>query len=546
MWYINEERQQVIEEARVFAQTKVRPAVKEMEKGHYPLAELKALGEKGFLGLAMDETYGGANKDYISYGLMLEEIAKESHAFGLLAYLASQLTAGVVYGGCSEDQVETIIKPALKGEKLLSIVITEPTGAGNANEYDTVARLEDDEWVINGSKILITNADVADIHLVVAVTGENGFNPLTGEGISVIAVPADTEGFSVGHIERKLGWHGSHTGQIYFDNCRVPKENVIWEIDQAWMSFNAALAQEFAWYGPMNLGAMEAVYDKTNHYLHNRFQNGSSLWDNHESIRMEMASMWMSISNYRAAVYSALESRNKGQNISLEAISLKVKGEALLTEIAGNCMELQGGNGTMQSGDIERYYRDSKMGALGCGSNKTLTASLAMLIGEAAFTPSESNFDKVKQPAEQIEDNHEAIADQLIAEIKKANNHESEVLASDVLICGGRGVVHDETWENLETLCQKLEVPLVYTRPVIDYGKKDSYDGLIGASKHTIRPKLLINFGVSGAPQVVHYILDSEKIISVNTNEQANIFNISDVKIIDDAKEIIKVMLDRA
>lgn len=379
-WYMNEEREVLVKAFREFVEKEILPFVPKMEENEeYPKEILSEMGKLGMLGLCIDEEYGGAGADYVNYGLLIEEIAKESHTLGLLTFLATQLTIGMMHKECTPEQIERFVKPAINGDILLSILATEPGGAGNAPEYETRAVLDGDEWVINGGKILITNADVGDVHLALCVTAEE-VDPVTMEGVSLIAIPADTPGFSVGHMESKLGWKGSHTGQIYLNDCRVPKSNLIGELNKAWQWVNLALAPEFATYGPMNLGSMEAVFEKTLSFLKGRMQGGKSLWDAHQVARNDMAKMWISIDNYRGAVYSALENRNRGENIIPQAIALKVEGEQLLQHIASQCIELHGGTGTIYETGIERYYRDAKMGALGCASNKTLIDTLSAFL----------------------------------------------------------------------------------------------------------------------------------------------------------------------
>lgn len=379
MWYMTQERKMLVRSFREFAQKEIRPLVPKMEEeDFYPKDTILELGQLGMLGLGIDEKYGGLGKDYISFGLMLEEFAKESHTFALLTYLASPLTIGLISQMGTPEQVERFVRPALAGDKLLSIQFTEPCGITNCGDYETTAVIIDDEVIINGGKVLITNVDVADISFVLCKTSE--YDPKTLRGLTFVALPSDTKGYTPGHIENKLGWKGSHTGQVYYNDCHVPKSNIIGEVDNAWLPINTLLGPEFAYYGPMNLGSMEACFAKTENYLRNRIEFGVSLWDSHEVIRNEMAHLWCKIDNYRAAVYSALQDRCNGENISAQATALKVEGEKLLSEVAGTCIELNGGMGTVYETGIERYYRDAKMGALGCGSNRTMINVLGSMI----------------------------------------------------------------------------------------------------------------------------------------------------------------------
>lgn len=380
MWWMNEEREMIVAAAREFAQQEIRPVSKLMEEeSKYPEEAIRKLGELGMLGLAISEEYGGAGIDYVNYGLMIEEFAKESHGFALLTSLQTELTIGMMEKmGTSSEQVKDWILKGVSGESLYGIVTTEPCGVFNVAEYETKAELVGDEWVINGGKILITADDIADAFVLFARTGE--FDPKSMTGITCFLVPTNTKGVKVGHIEHKLGWKGSHTGQLYLDDVRIPKENVIGEVGNGWVPFSVALMPTYATYGAMNLGSMEAIYEKTLAFLKNRIQGGVSLWDAHETIRSEMARLWCKIDIYRGAVYTALENENKGIDMGFSAVALKVEGAELLEYVASQCIEFHGGTGTVYETGIERFYRDSKMGALGCGSNKTLITNIGSMM----------------------------------------------------------------------------------------------------------------------------------------------------------------------
>lgn len=379
MWYMNSERQLLVKAFRDFAQGEIKPFVSRMEENEeYPREIIHKMGKLGMLGLGIDKKYGGTGTDYVNYGLFLEEVAKVSNTVALLSFVASQLTVGIIHKLCTPEQVEKWVKPALSGDLLLSLANDESCGSGNISEFTTTAHLEDDEWVINGGKIFITNADMADVHVVTCITDKVDLQTLAGA--SLIAIPADTPGVSVGHMENKLGWKGSHTGQLYFNNVRVPKENLIGPLNRGYIAEGGVLLSEVSAYGPMDLESMEAVFKMTKDYLQKRVQNGKSIWDSQQSARDNMASLWLRISNFRNSVYGVLSSRNQGQDITAQAIALKIAGEQLLEDVVSQCIELHGGMGVIYETGIERFYRDSKMSAVGCGSNKTLTDMLTMFI----------------------------------------------------------------------------------------------------------------------------------------------------------------------
>lgn len=379
MWYMNEERQLLQKTIRSFTQNEIIPFIPQMEADEYPRDILRKLGQIGVLGLCIDEAYGGLGADWINMGLALEEIARESNTTALLTALASEFTVGDICSLCSEEQIEKYIKPAVAGDILLGLWSTEPCGAGNKAEIKTTAVLENDQWVINGGKIFSTNAGICDYAVVVCRTNANP-DPVTMRGWSYILVPANTPGFTVGHKEHKLGWKGSSTCQVYFNNCRVPKENLIGPLDDYSNHSQAALLKSYCLYGAMALGSCLGVFEKTKKFLQSRMQQGSSLWDAHESIRYEMAQIWSEIECFRGSVYSCLESRNQGENIASQALSIKIVGAKLFESVVSRCIVLFGGTGTIFETDIERYYRDAKMTYVGCGSNNTMTNVLSHFI----------------------------------------------------------------------------------------------------------------------------------------------------------------------
>lgn len=379
MWYMNEERKLLQKMVRDFTQKEVKPFIPKMEKDVYPTEILRKMGKAGILGLCLDEKYGGVGKDWINVGIALEEIAKESNTMALLTYLNSETTTGMISELCTPEQVEKWVKPAARGEITLALWATEPCGIFNVSEYETTAVLDGDEWVINGGKIFATNAGNCEYAIVICRTNDNA-NAATFDGWSFIMIPCDTPGYIVGHEENKLGWKGSSTCQVYFNNCRVPKGNLIGPLDKGFPLLLKDLVPGYCSYGAFTLGSSVGVYEKTRKYVSERIQSGKSLWDSHQAIRYEMAQIWTEIETFRGSVYSTLEMRNQGMDVSRQAIGLKVNGAKLLESVASRCIVLHGGIGTVYETDIERYYRDAKMNFLGCGSTSSLIDYLSNFI----------------------------------------------------------------------------------------------------------------------------------------------------------------------
>lgn len=380
MWYMTEEREMLQKMMQEFVKNDVKPFVHKMEtEDTHPTEILKKLGQMGVLGLTADEKFGGVGVDWVSFGIALEEISKESNVLGLLTALASDWIPTALSLDCTEEQIEKYVKPALRGEILLGGYCTEPCGLTNFPEYETKAVLDGDEWVLNGTKILGTNNGVADAFFVVCRT--DNYDPATATGVSMFILPADTPGVKFGHNEHKLGWKGSATGTLYLDNVRLPKDSLVGKLNYAAHSnYFRDQTQGLCEYGPMSLGSAESVWMRTRKFLSERIQNGKSLWDAHQHIRITMAEMWMEIENYRCAVYSVLENRNRGEDVFNHAVALKTAGAKLLESVASKCITLHGGTGTVFETDIERFYRDAPMNTVGCGSIMTFADQISYTI----------------------------------------------------------------------------------------------------------------------------------------------------------------------
>lgn len=373
-WYMNEERVMLQNAIREFAQTRVRPHVDKMEKEEADAKELiLEMGKLGFFALGKDEKYGGVGVDWIDVMILMEELAKESHTVGILALIQNILINEIMRGG-TEEQIQKYAIPAMNGEILLGMACNEPTGAFFFDGYSTRAVKDGDDWVINGNKCLITQVDTADVFLVAALTADH-VNMATGEGYATFIVPADDKGISIGHIEHKVGWHGSHTGTMYFENIRVSDDARIPTLSLAPSDGLGGM------YGALDLGGAEKCLEKAIEILKGRVQDGGlSLWDAHEVIRNNCAELTVKISAFKNAIFGHAMNMNVGGHTFTDDFALKIEGAKLLEYVAGECMILAGGAGMVYETGIERYYRDVKLTEVGCGSNKTELGVIALTL----------------------------------------------------------------------------------------------------------------------------------------------------------------------
>ncbi|WP_308528728.1 acyl-CoA dehydrogenase family protein [uncultured Oscillibacter sp.] len=374
-WYMNEDREMLQNAFREFAQTKVRPHVDQMEKEEADAgALLKEMGKLGFFALGKPEEYGGAGNDHVNVGLLMEELAKESYTVGFLALIQHMFIQEMIKC-CSPEQIQKYAVPAMNGDIVLGLASCEPAGSMHFEGYSTKAIRDGDTWVINGNKCLITEVDVADVFIVSALTGDH-FDITTGEGYGTFIVPADTKGISIGHIENKVGWKGSRTGTIYFNDVRFPAENLI-----PTPMFLAPAHGLGGYYAALDLGGAERCLEKTTAILKERVQTGNrSLWDAHEAIRHNVADLTVKVSVFKNAVYSHMMNLTIGQADFIEDFALKMEGAKLLREISSECMILAGGAGMIYETGIERYYRDVQPSEVGCGCNKTALDWISALL----------------------------------------------------------------------------------------------------------------------------------------------------------------------
>lgn len=380
MWYMNEEREMLKKSVDEFAVNEVRPFVKKMEKNEtYPRELIKKAGDLGILGLATPEEYGGVGVDWINLGIAMEEISKESTCVGLLLMMnAVGSTLSLQYVG-TEEQKEKILKPCIAGDDCLAMSLCEPVGSSNTGAYKTRAVQDGDDWIISGGKIFCTMAGQCKYYGVMALTGD--YNPQTQEGATMFLIPADTPGFSVGHIEDKLAWHGSSTGSLLLDNCRVNKKWILGEVNHGLQAFGSTTMQTYAYLGILALGGAEGVYERTLKYTKEREHiGGGTLYNNYEVVRYHLVNMYTKIESCRSLLFECFELMQQGREGVKQCMAAKIYAQQVFEEVASMAVNLNGGNGLMVENDIERYYRESKMLAVGGFSVDIIREQIAALL----------------------------------------------------------------------------------------------------------------------------------------------------------------------
>lgn len=380
MWYMNEDRELMRNVAREFVENEVKSVAMEIDKsGQFPTQLFKRAGELGFLGVTLPEEFGGLGGDYTTLCIIIEEIAKSCPVLTVAMGAHSLLAGGLLNMLGTPEQKKKYLIPAASGEIILACGSTESAGGSNQVEFTTTAVLDGDEWVLNGTKVLISNIGVADVYVVLAKTADK-IDLATRSGMSAFIVEAGVPGFDVGQHEHKLGWHGSATGSISFKNCRIPKENLLGPMGGCLPAMFVSATDEFLSCGPLGLGMAEAAYDMALNYNLERVQCGQNLFDRFQVSRHKLVKMFVEIESLRALVYSTCAMRDKGDLTLAHGRMLKIKGAEVSEYVGREAIQLFGGVGTVVDTGIERFWRDAKVLAIGGASVEALTDNIAMMI----------------------------------------------------------------------------------------------------------------------------------------------------------------------
>lgn len=376
MWYMNEEREQLAKMAHDFAESEIRPFVREMEEHDaFPTEIIRKAGELGLIALMFPEQIGGMGPKWVESGLMLEEFGKVSNCVAN-AFASIHAGCALILQTGNADLIQKVVIPAMMGTVVTASAQSEPTGGTRLDDFTCTASVENGEIVINGGKIFCTNAGHADYYTINCKTKEPYAAPFGNH--TLVLVEKDTPGFKVGHIENKIGWHGSSTGQLYFNNCRVPMSNIIATFDMDEKMVAAGAFSVSILMGAAALGTAEGVFEKALAYAKERKHGDESIYDKYQAMRHRFAELKMEIELLRGLVYGVLADLDNGNyNVNIPAVAAKVKGAEICEHVASECIALCGGNGTIVENDFERYLRDAKMNCTAGMSVHHLTDMIA-------------------------------------------------------------------------------------------------------------------------------------------------------------------------
>ena len=365
---------------REFADEVVAPRAAEMdERGELPMDIVKQMGEMGLFGLPFPEEYGGQGADFLTLCIAIEELGRVDSSIAITLEAGVGLGANPIYEFGTEDQKQRWLVPMARGDILGSFGLTEPGGGSDAGATKTSAKLEDGQWVINGSKAFITNSGtpITGLCTITAVTGQE---PGGHKEISAIIVPQDTAGFEVGRSYRKLGWHASDTHELSFIDARVPEENLLGERGKGFAQFLRILDDGRIAIAALSVGLAQGCVDESVKYANERtaFKRPIGAF---QSLQFKIADMEVAVETARMYTYFAAWLRDQGRPYKIQASIAKLYASEIAVTCAREAVQVHGGYGFMEEFPVARFYRDSKVLEIGEGTSEVQRLLIARDLG---------------------------------------------------------------------------------------------------------------------------------------------------------------------
>lgn len=376
---LSPEQQEFVITIRAFVDDVVRPNAEQWdEDGELPIEVVKQMGELGLFGLPFPEEYGGSGGDFLTLCLAIEELARVDSSLAITLEAGVGLGAMPVYRFGTEEQKRKWLVPLASGDALASFGLTEPGGGSDAGATRTSAKLDGDEWVINGSKSFITNSgtSVTSFVTVTAITGETDGR----KEISAIIVPNGTPGFQVGKSYRKMGWRHSDTHELAFNDCRVPAENLLGERGDGYKNFLKILDDGRIAIAALAVGLAQGCVDECLKYVHERHAFGRPI-GSFQGLQFKIADMAMKTDFGRQAYHRAAWLKERGRPYKKEAAMAKLFASEAAVDVARDAVQIHGGYGYMEEFSVCRHFRDSKVLEIGEGTSEVMRILIARELG---------------------------------------------------------------------------------------------------------------------------------------------------------------------
>jgi len=362
------EQQMVKKMIKEFAEKEIAPIAEELDaEAKYPYETVAKLGELGVMGMPFPQEYGGAGSDYVTYVMAVEEMSKVCAAHGVIVQTHVALCCWPIFTYGTEEQKRKYLPDLMSGKKLGAFGLTEPNAGTDAAMQQTKAIDKGDHWLLNGTKIFISGGGIAEIYVIMAMTDKSkGI-----KGISSFIVEKGIPGFSIGKKENKMGIRGSIAAELVFEDCIVPKENLLGGLGNGFKVAMTSLDVGRLGIGAQALGIAQGAFDQTVKYMKQRKQFGKSL-DKFQALAFEMAEMRTRIDGARLLLYNAAYRRQKGLPSTVEAAQAKLACSETAMYVATKAVQFHGGYGYIKDYPVERMMRDAKITEIYEGTSEVM------------------------------------------------------------------------------------------------------------------------------------------------------------------------------
>lgn len=362
---------------RAFAENEVEPVAADVDATEeVPMENVKKMARYGFFGIPFPKEYGGQGADYLAYAMAVEELSKKCATTGVIVSAHTSLCCSPIYENGTEEQKKKYLPDLLAGKKFGAFGLTEPGAGTDASGQRTTAVLDGDEYVLNGSKIFITNAGFADVFIVIAMTDRSKGN----HGISAFIVERGTPGFTVGEPEDKMGIRGSSTCELIFEDCRIPKENLLGREGKGFAIAMKTLDGGRIGIASQALGIAEGAIDETVKYTTERKQFGRRI-SQFQNTQFELADMKTTAEAAQLLVYRAADAKQAGLPYGHFAAMAKLFAANAASDITRRCLQLFGGYGYTRDYPIERMMRDAKITEIYEGTSEVMKMVVSSWMG---------------------------------------------------------------------------------------------------------------------------------------------------------------------
>jgi len=365
---------------RNFSIKEIQPLARDLDEREQFSVELtRAMGSLGLFGMVVSEEYGGQGLDNLGYIIAVEEVSRIDGSQAATVAAANSLGSSPIYEFGTEEQKRKYLPKLCSGEALWGFGLTEPNAGSDAGNTQTTAVLDGNEWVINGSKIFITNAS-AEISLGVTVLAKTGIREDGKNELSCILVENGAPGYEAKEMKGKMVWRASNTSELYFEDCRVPKENLLGKRGEGFHQMLKTLDGGRLSIAAMGLGGAQGCYDRALKYAKERVQFNRPI-SQFQVNAFKLADMATEIELARMLLYKACWLKDTGKPFTKEAAMAKLYCSEMMSRCANHAVQLHGGYGLMKEYEVERFYRDQKLLEIGEGTSEVMRIVIARLIG---------------------------------------------------------------------------------------------------------------------------------------------------------------------